>query len=738
MLLSFLTLFLSCFPILVISLPPLSDQAILLNLKHELGLQFWNSTIPPCNWYGVQCTGGKTVTGISLNFRNIDREIPPYICNLKNLTTLDLSDNNIRGNFPTILYNCTKLQTLSLSFNFFNGKLPRDINKLSPNLKHLDLSYNNFTGDIPTSLGNLENLEVLGLAYNSYSPRNLPKEFGKLKSLKFLQLSQCNLNGEIPTEFANLTNLEFLNLGWNNLVGGIPSHLSAHLVLLDVSNNKLSGPIPFNITNCRNLETFRANNNNFSGNIPVELTALSSLTTLLLNDNKLSGELPSRIISWKSLESLNLARNNLSGTLPPALGSLHRIFGLDLSNNKLSGQIPPELAQLNRNMLDLSYNKFSGKIPRAFDSRDYALIITGNANLCSDKQLTNFPRCSSSRRRYLATILVPGVIIFLIFLYFTFLKVNKGRQADCSSEQQVWEMTPFHRIDFTEKKIVCSLTDINMIGSGGSGKVYRVTVNDQGQQVAVKRILNGKKLKGALEKQFLTEVGFLSTFRHSNVVKLLCCVSSAQEKLLVYEYMENLSLDKWLHKKQRSNETSSMSSLDPNNTVLDWPTRLGIAVGAAKGLCYLHNDCSSPIIHRDVKSSNILLDSEFSPKIADFGLAKMTIKTAEPHTASAVAGSFGYIAPEYWRTKRMNEKIDVYSFGVVLLELVTGKHPCKGNSHLNLADWSWKHCCEEHPIIDALDEDVKEPSFIEQMVNVFKLGLMCTSQMPSSRPTMKQ
>lgn len=86
----------------------------------------------------------------------------------------------------------------------------------------------------------------------------------------------------------------------------------------------------------------------------------------------------------------------------------------------------------------------------------------------------------------------------------------------------------------------------------------------------------------------------------------------------------------------------------------------------------------------------------------------------------------------------MNEKIDVYSFGVVLLELVTGKHPCKGNSHLNLADWSWKHCCEEHPIIDALDEDVKEPSFIEQMVNVFKLGLMCTSQMPSSRPTMKQ
>ncbi|XP_010669046.2 receptor-like protein kinase HSL1 [Beta vulgaris subsp. vulgaris] len=924
----------------------------------------WSATTPVCSWIGINCTSGNTVTGISFNSQNIGGEIPPSICELKNLTILDLGNNSIPGNFPTFLYNCTKLKTLVLASNYFVGKLPNDINKLSPNIQHIDFSANNFTGDIPSSLaqlkelitlhldsnlfngtfpfelGNLENLEELVLAYNPFSPMKLPRQFGMLRNVKFLWMTQCNLIGEIPEEFANLTRLDHLDLVENDLVGEIPSglfllknltilylyrnklsggipssiealnlveldlsqneltgiipedigklqelqvlnlfqnkfhgtlptsigllpslrefkifsnrfsgplppemglhskledfevsdnaftgqlprnlcaggsllgvvafsnylngtipsslgqcttlliillsnnhfsgvlppklgflsgmftsqlsknliwldirqnkfsgelpsQLSKKLVWLDISHNKFSGPIPSSIASWGNLVEFRASNNQFWGNIPVELTALSSLHVLLLDGNQLSGELPSRIISWKSLDTLDLAHNYLSGPIPAALGSLPRLNTLNLSNNKLSGQIPPNLARLigwqNLVTLNLSTNSLSGKIPKAFDNREFNQSFLNNANMCSDHQVSNLHRCSSSQNKYLAVILVPGAIIFLMLLYFAFYKINMGRKEENSSEQQSWELKPFHRVDFTETMIVSGLTDNNMIGSGGSGKVYRIIVNDSCDKVAVKRIWTGRKVEDALEKQFLTEVEILCTIRHANIVKLLCCVSSEHVKLLVYEYMENHSLDKWLQAKKIDNEPSSMQSDD--NIVLDWPTRLRIAVGAAKGLRYLHTECSPPIIHRDVKSSNILLDTEFNAKIADFGLAKMTVKTGEPQTASVVAGSFGYIAPEYWQTKRLNEKIDVYSFGVVLLELATGKDPCTGNEHLNLADWSWQHCCDEHPIIDALDEDIKEPRFIEQMVKVFKLGLICTSKMPSSRPSMKQ
>ncbi|KAK4490978.1 hypothetical protein RD792_001699 [Penstemon davidsonii] len=286
--------------------------------------------------------------------------------------------------------------------------------------------------------------------------------------------------------------------------------------------------------------------------------------------------------------------------------------------------------------------------------------------------------------------------------------------------------------------------------------VYRVIINQStGHTVAVKSIRNERKSDERLEKEFSAEIQTLGIIRHYNIVKLLCCISGNNMKLLVYQYFENKSLDQWLHcNKTRESSPVSISSI----TKLDWPMRLHIAIGAAQGLCYMHHDCSPPIIHRDIKSSNILLDSEFNAKIADFGLAKMLTMRGDPETASAVAGTFGYIAPgmfffcifkllkrrgspkisEYAYTSKVNIKTDVYSFGVVLLELTTGRKAISGDDHMNLAERVQMHYREPSYIVESiLDDEIKESSYLDQIVAVFRLGVMCTTTSPSNRPSMR-
>jgi len=323
---------------------------------------------------------------------------------------------------------------------------------------------------------------------------------------------------------------------------------------------------------------------------------------------------------------------------------------LDLSENQLSGQIPVHLGRLIGIFLNLSSNHLTGRIPIGFDNDVYARSFLNNPGLCAYSSSVNIDKCNSKSSkisvRILVLIICPVIATLLLALFFVisiFMRRKQGLDL-------TWEFTSFHRLNFTGSDIMSGMTENNVIGRGGSGMVYRVAVNPSrdivavnplGNIVAVKRIWNSGKLEQKLEKQFLAEVKTLSYIRHSNIVKLLCFISSEDSKLLVYEYLENGSLDLWLHRKSGASTFSDLVQ----QVNLDWPKRLQIAVGVAHGLSYMHHDCLQPIVHRDVKSTNILLDSEFNAKIADFGLAKMLIKRRESATTSTVAGSFGYIAP---------------------------------------------------------------------------------------------
>ena len=268
----------------------------------------------------------------------------------------------------------------------------------------------------------------------------------------------------------------------------------------------------------------------------------------------------------------------------------------------------------------------------------------------------------------------------------------------------------------------------NIIGDGGFGTVYKANLPD-GRFVAIKKLGYGSTQQG--NREFLAEMETLGKLRHRNLVHLLGYCSFGEEKLLVYEYMENGSLDLWLRNKADAQK------------ILDWPKRLRIAMGAARGLAFLHHGFIPHVIHRDMKSSNILLDASFEPRVADFGLARL-ISASDSHVTTHIAGTFGYIPPEYGQSWRATRRGDVFSFGVVLMELLTGKEPTgseyKDFESGNLADWV-KYMVRIGPGHDVLDPVIvmsNDGIWKTQMLQVLNIAISCTSEDPFRRPTMLQ
>ncbi|XP_055820506.1 receptor-like protein kinase HSL1 [Solanum dulcamara] len=653
------------------------EQSVLLKLKQHWSdsefLQSWNMNSSACNWSGVSCIDDRVVTELHLGGKNITGTIPStIICELKNLTFIDLSNNNISGIISVTLKDCSMLQHLDLSNNSLSDRIPGELFRMKQ-LLNLYLNGNMLSGEMPKQI--------------------------QVSQLKILNLSENFLNGSIPVDIGNLKNL----------------------VKLDLSHNSLSG----SITN--------------------HLFQLHYLRHLSLSSNYLSSVIPDEMDLF-SLYDMDLSHNQLTGSIPKGFRYLPGLDALDLSYNQLAGDISKSIEHLKpRNTLRLCSNKFSGRISAEYVKLTYEENCFDESNLCSTAKnlsILGLPSCSSghevrnsSRPKHLI-IIIPivgvGIAIQLIWIFYMVRKHwQKTKKQNAKDDMN---FISFQKLKVTTEDILSSLKDENIIGNGGSGKVYRVVIDQTGNTYAVKSIGHGEKSGGRPQKEFLAEVRTLGSIRHNNIVKLMCCISSADRKLLVYEYFEKQSLDKWLHGKKRT--ASPGQSSTPS---LDWRKRLNIAIGAAQGLCYMHHHCTRPIIHRDIKSSNILLDSEFNAKLADFGLAKILARRDDdPETASGVAGTFGYIAPEYASTFKVNVKTDIYSYGVVLLELTTGRGPIVREEQMNLAQWAEQCYREGNSILEALDEEVMEASNLEQMRSVFKLGVMCTGASPSGRPSMKE
>ncbi|KAK1268792.1 Receptor-like protein kinase HSL1 [Acorus gramineus] len=670
--------------------------------------------------------------------------IPDDLCRLP-LESLNLYTNSLEGPIPEAIAGSLNLYELKLFENKLSGKIPSKLGKVSP-LVTLDLSVNQLSGDLPPEICGGGALEELLLIQNSLSG-SLPEGLSRCRTLTRVRLGRNSFSGPVPDGVWGLPLVYLLELSKNSFSGSIPPAISgaSNLSSIDISGNGFTGSIPPEIGRISGLYEFSAADNLLSGPIPAELGHLAELGILNLRNNSLNGELLKDIKSWGKLTDLDLAMNDLTGPIPPEIGDLPVLNYFDLSANRLSGEIPTKLQNLKLNRFNLSDNELSGDLPPLYNKQMYKDSFLGNPGLCGDLPGLCPPGSGPGGPKnrgfnwVLLSIFMLAAFIFVVGVGWFYWKYRAFKKAKQGIDKSKWILTSFHKLGFSEYEILDCLDEDNVIGSGASGKVYKAVLSN-GETVAVKKLWGVAKKEEQEEEEvgvdhrtngddeFEAEVATLGKIRHKNIVKLWCCCVHKDCKLLVYEYMPNGSLGDLLHSSKAG--------------ILDWPMRYKIALDAAEGLSYLHHDCVPPIVHRDVKSNNILLDAELGARVADFGVAKVVDGAAAtgkgPKSMSVIAGSCGYIAPEYAYTLRVNEKSDIYSFGVVLLELVTGKRPVDPEfGEKDLVKWV---CSileqkgeEEHVIDPKLDLCYKE-----EIIKVLNIGLLCASSLPINRPSMRR
>lgn len=495
--------------------------------------------------------------------------------------------------------------------------------------------------------------------------------------------------------------------------------------ILSLTNHKLSGPISPDLGKLQHLTLLMLHNNNFYGTIPSELGNCTQLQEIHLQGNYLSGLIPGELGNLSELQALDISSNSLSGNIPLSLGKLNKLVTFNISNNFLVGPIPSDTV-----FSKFPENSFAGNRDLC-GSQINKKCKDGSGGPATDSQSPDTAEDQNGRKKYSARLLTSasatvGALLLVAlmcfwgcFLYKKFGKIESRSLAmDVSGGASI---VMFHGdLPYSSKDIIKKLENLNeehIIGCGGFGTVYRLAMDD-GNVFALKRIV---KLNEGFDRFFERELEILGSIKHRYLVNLRGYCNSPTSKLLIYDYLPGGSLDEALHERAEQ---------------LDWESRLNIILGAAKGLAYLHHDCSPRIIHRDIKSSNILLDGNLEARVSDFGLAKL-LEDEESHITTIVAGTFGYLAPEYMQSGRATEKTDVYSFGVLMLEVLSGKRPTDASfieKGLNIVGWL-NFLINENRQRDIVDPNC-EGVQAESLDGLLSVAIQCVSSSPEDRPTM--
>ncbi|XWS10108.1 hypothetical protein CRYUN_Cryun39dG0047500 [Craigia yunnanensis] len=704
----------------------------------ELGVNEVSGSIP------VSVSNASRLTILNFGGNSFSGYIPIDLGNLRDLQWFNIENNNLAStpssselSFLSSLANCNHLRLLAFDRNpLISGKLPVSIGNFSV---QEFIAYDcSIKDSIPREISNLSNLINLDLDNNEFIG-SIPTTIGQLRNLQRLSLRGNKLEGSFPTELCNLKSLGFLYLSGNKMAGPIPTCLGDLVSLRDLylDSNKFANSIPSTLTRLTDILQLNLSSNSLSGTLPIDIEKWKAVTSIDFSQNQLSGEILRSIGDLIDLTYLSLFGNRFQGSIPESFGNLIGLQVLDLSRNNFSGTIPKFLGKLlYLAYFNVSFNRLQGEIPNKGPFGNYSIqSFMGNKALCAAPRLqlplppckaNSFGKHSRKAIQLVEYILLPiGSIILVLALVLIFSRRRKRNTNMPADQENLQALAEWRRVSYQElHRATNGFSDSKLLGTGSFGSVYQGTLSD-GLSIAVK-VFN-LELKEAF-KSFDIECEVLSSIRHRNLVKIISSCSNIDFKALVLELMPNGSLEKWLYF---------------HNHFLDILQRLNIMIDVASALEYLHQGYATPVIHCDLKPSNVLLDEDMVAHLGDFGIAKL-LGEEDSTIHTMTLGTIGYMAPEYGSEGIVSTKGDVYSFGILLMETFTRKKPTDESFAREMSLKYWVKESLPSALTEVVDNNLlnnEERGYAARMdcvLSIFRLALQCSEEVSKERIDMKE